>query len=525
MATVASNSSNHASPVQSPVLHLQQPQSSGQKAPRTQSRMMRTLSRFLSGGGGSGGNQGTKPAATKRTSRSPSPPSSPPRPAPRTGDTDDSLSTRSTRSTLSRDDDGSLVAHYPADSVSRLSRHSSRSTSIYRHDHPLRDHDDQDRNDDDDDDAADTDASIYPQPPSTRGPSSIRTHASTNSSSFAPTHASTYRSTTSTKPTTLLSIDSNTTNAHHQPGANRIATVAADPSPSTFSSLYPTVNASSQNSPTGPQPNHRARPLSSSTTSSILSASLNPVGGTTATLGVPSHTQAHPRNNPHPSHVPSDNASVMTLASSSFAPSITTATSGPGADGVRPPSPLSPTSIPVSATTTGRNNATSGSAWGGGGLNSLKAWSLKRGVQGSTTTSEQVVPEGSSWLDADEDASVRVLPGSRRNSQDSLGGKSTWSARVVPGLGTNKNVLNSSLSTTTSAVPNNDDKESRMRRRTSSLRTSLLDDENFTNRETQDVDADEAVETEAQGVKKRAQERTSASTPGSPELAPAIPLV
>lgn len=55
--------------------------------------------------------------------------------------------------------------------------------------------------------------------------------------------------------------------------------------------------------------------------------------------------------------------------------------------------------------------AGSSSSWGGGGLPSLRAW--KRGEDG---------------VGADEDASVRVLAGSRRASDESLGGKSTWSA-------------------------------------------------------------------------------------------------
>ncbi|GAA5879530.1 hypothetical protein JCM1840_003437 [Sporobolomyces johnsonii] len=294
---------------------------------------------------------------------------------------------------------------------------------------------------------ADTDASLYRLPPSTRPPSSIvsgqtaQTHdtGSTSNHSFAPTHASTYKSYASTKPTTLLSVDS-------AGGANRIAVVPgtgnhflphagpsssaqaalststsgnslAAPSPTpgiTFSSLSPSTPPSSS-SPF--QQHHRHRPSTSSTSSSVsTSAPPRSPDSPHAAVGVPSHTLVHPRNNPHPAQPPPDNASVLTLASSSFAPSFTlsSGTGGGGGGGG------------------GSGGGNGRSSWGGGGLGGLKAWSTKqaRSLGGSGSGSKGggggVVSEA-----ADEDASVRVLPGSRRASDESVGARSTWSAALA----------------------------------------------------------------------------------------------
>ncbi|KAK4700549.1 hypothetical protein P7C70_g5698, partial [Phenoliferia sp. Uapishka_3] len=84
---------------------------------------------------------------------------------------------------------------------------------------------------------ADTDASLRPISPTSLAPSSIASHSHTNSTSnasYAPTHR-TFKSYASTKPTTLLSIDSGG-------GANRIAVV-----PGTGSTL-PSQSQSQPNS-------------------------------------------------------------------------------------------------------------------------------------------------------------------------------------------------------------------------------------------------------------------------------------
>lgn len=217
---------------------------------------------------------------------------------------------------------------------------------------------------------ADTDASVRPISPTSLAPSSIVSHTHTNSTSnasYAPTHR-TFKSYASTKPTTLLSIDSG--------GANRIAVVPGavvghhglTPSPS-GGSLSPPGSANANA--------HTFSALPSSTTSMLPPPSpSSPV----EVSQVPRHTLAHPRNNPHPASPPPDNASMLTLASSSFAPSIF----------------LSRNSVP-----------------GGGGGHSLS------GLRTSTR------------IEADEDASVRALAPSRRASDESIGSRSTWSAAVL----------------------------------------------------------------------------------------------
>ncbi|GAA6032447.1 hypothetical protein JCM8097_008179 [Rhodosporidiobolus ruineniae] len=342
---------------------------------------------------------------------------------------------------------------------------------------------------------ADTDASIYPISPSTRPPSSIlaptvdSAGASINSFPLTTGAGSTYaKSYASTKPTTLLSIDSGA-------GANRIATVPGtgarfgagqqaqqqqvapgaagggmSTSPSggslaapvssggpgiTFSSL-PASASSSSTPPASSPPTAASHPLpppnphrfsTSSSSSSLLSAQTtgtNPrlssyhpdspsspshslsQGGTAAAdfLGyAPPYTSAHPRNNPHPAQPALDNASVLTLASSSFAPSFV----GSGA---------------ASTTTAGGGGGGKAESWGGGGLGGLKAWSTKqarslggagrgRGASSSTATAGEGKELAPSVLSADEDASVRALAGSRRPSEESLGARSTWSAVVL----------------------------------------------------------------------------------------------
>ncbi|GAA6062683.1 hypothetical protein JCM10212_002506 [Sporobolomyces blumeae] len=518
MASAATVPAAHpASPSRSPSTTYTTP--GGGKGSRGQSRMLRTLSRFLSGG-------------TKQPKQAPSAPASPaPSPAIRPGfdhrggsdpvhqgptDTTNghdgrrasfdsaavdrrargesrmSLGRSRSASVSTAGRDSSLIAQYPTDSLSHLSRPST--TSIRGPD-GRRGNDDPDDEEDHDeagteDDDASSDASLYRLPPSTRGPSSVKsgrtaqTHDST--SSFAPTHASTHRSYASTKPTTLLSVDLGGgggggnriavvpgTGHHFAPaGSNPRATSSSHPNAAAPSSpggmststsghslatpplgtapssppTHPTQTFSSL-SPTPFVPTHRPRPSTSSTSSSLsippLSGGsvLSRASGVELGVGIPSHTQAHPRNNPHPAQFPPDNASLLTLASSSFAPSFTLSTHA----GAERPGPSTTTMVVGGgggSTASGGGASGSGGrnySWGGGGLTSLKAWSAKRGATGggggatTTTTTTASGKKSSGGGDvgfADEDASVRVLPGSRRNSEESLGGKSTWSAMV-----------------------------------------------------------------------------------------------
>lgn len=215
---------------------------------------------------------------------------------------------------------------------------------------------------------ADTDASVRPISPNSLAPSrdSAISHAhtastSTNASSLANTHR-THISYASTKPTTLLSIDSGG-------GANRIA-VVPNQAPNGATGMVSSASGNSLSSP-APGITFSSLPSAPSSPSSPNSASQ---ATSSPGIQVPHHSYPHPRNNPNPLSPPPDNASMLTLASSSFAPSI----------------------FPRSSI--------------GGPQSLLRA---RYGVE------------------ADEDASVRALAGSRRASEESLGSRSTWSAAVL----------------------------------------------------------------------------------------------
>ncbi|GAA5871315.1 hypothetical protein JCM16303_000713 [Sporobolomyces ruberrimus] len=553
------------------------------------SRMFRTLSRFLSGSSNKAQKQPTtnsnrpKLDSNVRNNSDPATSGQYLEEGERVSQRGQGSSMTSLSTSTGDNDElaSSMVAQYPNDSVSHLSRHDSssssssvRTTSTSRSLGRTRNT----RNENDDDDA-DTDASIYRLPPSTRGPSSItsrRTHDSTTSS-FAPTHASTYRSIASTKPTTLLSVDSGGgnriavvpgTGSHFQSSSsgpsnhpNSPATSVSTSSPSPTSNPIPTFSSLSPSLPPF-APSHAHRPSTSSTTSSLLSLP-NPSGPephSTAITGIPSHTLAHPRNNPHPSQIPPDNASLLTLASSSFAPSFTLSThttnNNPTSSAAERPNERP-----------GGGTGTRTSSWGGGGLTSLKAWSAKRGQTGSSklvnSTSggggggTSFVDGGGAGGDADEDASVRVLPGSRRNSEESLGGKSTWSAMVpssnaIPGGGSTH--LGASRKSVVSVKVGDHDldekeKERERDKRRSSMKTVATgytgeredegragddDDDELEAIEKEKEEVVEAEETEAQGVKKRAEERHDSQEKGKgvdaeehrgSVMPPAVPLV
>ena len=290
---------------------------------------------------------------------------------------------------------------------------------------------------------ADTEASLYAMA-STRPGSSLHTvDSSSHASSVAPSgHASTHKSYASTKPTTLLSVDS-------LGGANRIAVVpgtgagnnhaAAPGGASTglsFASVLPSTPPQSSplaNAAAGPSGHRRGTSASSSSSFNSydpaamdpgIAFSIAPDSPSSGTSGpsadrrhdgvnVPNFSHPHPRNNPHPAYPAQDNASILTLASSSFAPSFIGSTGG--------------------------ESKTRTNSWGGGGLGGLHAWSSKQqarslGGGGGGGARSLMTPDGvnssggGGGVAADEDASVRALPGSRRASNESLGSRSTWSA-------------------------------------------------------------------------------------------------
>jgi len=390
-------------------------------------RVFRSISRFLSGAGSTTKQRpklphhdaGSKEGVTTTRTRTTSPRRR-------------SSSRSSSRSRRTLDDDDDLHRHDPSQRT-RGQSVSARSALS----------------------GADTDASLYAMSPSTRGPSSIvssRTvdSSSHDASSLAPTHA-THRSYASTKPTTLLSVD-----LGGAPGANRIAVVpgtgvgasgtgpgflgasagsAASHGPS-FSSSHPATSSPTLAAPIPPSAaatapfaaalhtQHRHRPSSSSTSSSRSLVYLP--DGTSLDLpdsptGVPSHTYAHPRNNPHPAFPPADNASVLTLASSSFAPSVMNSGGASVAGGDK----------------AGAAAAGARTSWTSAG--GLRAWSTRQarslhGGAGGGSGAKSLLG-AAQGAEADEDASVRALAGSRRASDESLGSRSTWSAVVSAGVG------------------------------------------------------------------------------------------
>ncbi|THH09064.1 hypothetical protein EW145_g2290 [Phellinidium pouzarii] len=160
---------------------------------------------------------------------------------------------------------------------------------------------------------ADEDASLRPLPPtSPPSPSPSR------SSSSYMSNPRTFKSmSTSTKPTTLLSIDL-APMAHIAQAPPTPTSVSAynTPGPSPISRFPPHVRTVSS----GPGGAVTFSALPPSTPPSSRPSSLDPAGrASVSALQAPAHTSHHPRNNPRPSSPPLDNASVLTLASSAFA--------------------------------------------------------------------------------------------------------------------------------------------------------------------------------------------------------------
>ncbi|THH17628.1 hypothetical protein EW146_g3228 [Bondarzewia mesenterica] len=160
---------------------------------------------------------------------------------------------------------------------------------------------------------ADEDASVRPIPPSSPpSPSPSRSSASYLSD------PRTFKSmAASTKPTTLLSVDLTNGMAHI---AQAPPTPATSPAPRIPSHVR---SSSGVGGSTGGSITFSALPPSpSSSVHNSLNFNAQTAGHhnvLTHALQAPQHTTHHPRNNPHPSSPPPDNASVLTLASSAFA--------------------------------------------------------------------------------------------------------------------------------------------------------------------------------------------------------------
>ncbi|KAH8917231.1 hypothetical protein BT69DRAFT_1286877 [Atractiella rhizophila] len=216
----------------------------------------------------------------------------------------------------------------------------------------------------------------------------------------------------STKPTTLWSLESN--------GANRIATVTnpnSHPQNQTqHASTSGGTNAPSSSvwRPEGRHAQHASYSstsnpglfLSTGTTASIPTSpdgasshqpnspsSPSPLRGELH-IHVPTFTNPDPSRNPHPSYPPNDNASTFTLASSTFPHHYSNAGGGGGA--------------------------------GGGGTMTAPPSTYTRSIR---TRGDVDAAAGR----ADEDASVRALPPSRRESGESV--RSKWSAAFTGGGG------------------------------------------------------------------------------------------
>lgn len=269
---------------------------------------------------------------------------------------------------------------------------------------------------------ADEDASMRPLPPSTPPSPS----PSYSSSSYL-SNPRTFRSiAASTKPTTVLSIDL------PPAGIGHIAQVPPTPTqmaprhgPHTRSS---SVGINSGASITFSTPMFSSQPQASPGTNASpgTSSSTTAHGTTFNGLQPPLHTAHHPRNNPRPWSPPPDNASVLTLASSTFA-------------------------IPGARMTMGSIGSTvlSGLVGGGDSISHLGG-SVASDPEGENTSQllgddDRLEVDG----ERDVDASVRALRprSSRRGSWESE--VSGWSAKVL-GVGAGISAGSKSLRTSNS---------------------------------------------------------------------------
>lgn len=277
---------------------------------------------------------------------------------------------------------------------------------------------------------ADEDASVRPIPPSpsngsfisrsgsaplkrteslpqrnlTASPPPVIDRRDTMSSSYGASYmseGSRQESLASTKPTTVMSFESGGTPAHiavappsqpNSPGG--ITRSTSSPTGVTAASITSQAAAASPVSPSFPQSDTR----------------------------VPPHSRYHPRNNPHPSAVPRPDASIVTLASSTFAMA---------------PSPIERSERPWDRITGPaslriRDSASPSAYHPPSAASPTVAFADRPGSMhdGLSTTMSLSVRTRDKYARADEDASVRALR--RRGSWES--GESRWSWRpAVPG--------------------------------------------------------------------------------------------
>lgn len=125
----------------------------------------------------------------------------------------------------------------------------------------------------------------------------------------------TSKSRASTKPTTLMSLDT------REPTVLPTTHIAQPRQNSGDDSF-----GASQRLGTGPRDGSAIQFVpdsgSRSTSGQISNASGTTSEGATTFISVPTHSRPHPNNNPHPSAIPADNASILTLASSSAGMSL-----------------------------------------------------------------------------------------------------------------------------------------------------------------------------------------------------------
>jgi hypothetical protein len=171
---------------------------------------------------------------------------------------------------------------------------------------------------------ADDDASIRPLPPtSPPSPSpSTTTHITqTTYSGYISDPRTVASHTASTKPTTLLSVDIGLGGqlAHIAQAHTPIPTVVAPSPTSAQFGRFPSTR-SAHHQPTSSAASvtfSNVYPSSPLSTSPYFLAE-DDVVDEDVTTQAPSHSLPHPRNNPRPSSPPLDNASTLTLASSTF---------------------------------------------------------------------------------------------------------------------------------------------------------------------------------------------------------------
>ncbi|KAJ1030284.1 hypothetical protein NDA16_001194 [Ustilago loliicola] len=125
----------------------------------------------------------------------------------------------------------------------------------------------------------------------------------------------TSKSRASTKPTTLMSLET------REPTVLP-TTHIAQPRQSSGEDSFGNSNRLSTGPREGSAIHFASDSVSRSGSGQINSGGSIPAEGGSQFVNVPSHSRPHPNNNPHPSAIPADNASVLTLASSTAGMSL-----------------------------------------------------------------------------------------------------------------------------------------------------------------------------------------------------------